>query len=272
MGAPADVIPGIGPARGTLKSRLPARLDFLQGASGLLLVLFLWGHMLFVSSILVSPDLMWAIARFFEGYFLLGRSVPLIVSGVVAVVTLLVLGHAFLAVRKLPASYRQFTVYREHMALMAHADTSLWWAQAVTGFALFFLVAPHLYQMLMHPADIGPYESADRVFSGRWWPFYLVTLLCVEIHGGIGLYRLALKWGWFQGQDPDRGRRRLRRLKWGLTAFLLTLGLATLGGYLKIGYQHRAVAGERYVPAWLQDPPVGTPPRWWPSLHEARLP
>jgi hypothetical protein len=97
------------------------------------------------------------------------------------------------------------------------------------GFLLFFLGPPHLYQMLMHPHGIGPYESGDRVWSGSWWPLYLVLLFCVEIHGGVGLYRLVVKWGWFEGADPDQSRPRLTRLKWGITTFFLVLGLLTLG-------------------------------------------
>ena len=94
--------------------------------------------------------------------------------------------------------------------------------------------------MMMHPGDIGPYESADRVWSGRWWPLYLVALFCVELHGGIGLYRLAVKWGWFVGGDANAGRKRLSILKWALTVFFIVLGLATLAAYMKIGYEHRA--------------------------------
>jgi fumarate reductase subunit C len=108
--------------------------------------------------------------------------------------------------------------------------------------------------MLMHPGLIGPYESADRVWSGRWWPLYLVLLFAVELHGGIGLYRLAMKWGWLQGDDPAQGRRRLQRVKWVLTAFFLLLGLATLAAYSKIGYEHRDRAGEIYLPTWQQAP------------------
>ena len=66
------------------KSRLPARLDLLQSASGLALGLFMWGHMFFVSSILLGNDAMWTITRFFEGYFFFGRSYPGIVSFIVA--------------------------------------------------------------------------------------------------------------------------------------------------------------------------------------------
>jgi hypothetical protein len=38
-------------------------------------------------------------------------------------------------------------------------------------------------------------------------------------------------------------------------AFLL-LGLLTIGSYMKIGYEHRAQAGERYVPAEVLSPGV----------------
>jgi fumarate reductase subunit C len=230
------------------RSPWPARLDVLQGASGLLLALFMWGHMFFVSSILVSKELMWSVTRFFEGYFLFGTAYPAIVSVVVALVTLLFVLHAVLALRKFPASYEQYHVLRQHRLQLRHGDTTLWWVQVLTGFALFFLASPHLYQMLIHPGAIGPYGSADRVWSGGWWPLYLALLFCVELHGGIGLYRLALKWGWFETGDPLRTRTRLRRAKWGLTAFFLLLGLLTLGAYMKIGFEHRNSVGERYAP------------------------
>ena len=81
------------------------------------------------------------------------------------------------------------------------------------------------------------------------WPLYLVLLFTVEIHGGIGLYRLALKWGWFIGPDAKKSRKRLNQLKWGLTIFFIVLGLLTLLAYIKIGYEHAPNAGERYQPS-----------------------
>jgi len=234
------------------KSRWPARMDLAQSLSGLLLGLFMWVHMVLVSSILISKDAMWIVAKAFEGFFVFGRSVPALVSMAVGGVSMLVVLHAFLAMRKFPANFHQYSSFTGHRALLRHGDTTLWWLQAVTGFALFFLAAPHLFQMLVHAADIGPYESADRVWSGSWWPLYLVLLLCVELHGGIGLYRLALKWGWLQGRDVEAGRRRLQAVKWGLTAFFLVLGLASLAAYIKIGVEHGARVGERYTPAWVQ--------------------
>src|SRR6187549_3344916 len=104
----STVIAGAGLAVRTQASRWPARLDLAQSLSGLLLVLFMWGHMFFVSSILLGKDAMWTVAKFFEGYFVFGRSYPAIVSVVVALVLALVVAHAVLAVRKLPGGYRQY--------------------------------------------------------------------------------------------------------------------------------------------------------------------
>jgi fumarate reductase subunit C len=251
-----EVVAGVGLADRPRKSHWPARMDLAQSLSGLALGLFMWGHMGFVSTILISKDAMWTVTKMFEGYFVFGRAFPQLVSVIVSIVFVLFMTHAFLALRKFPADYRQYHTFLGHKNLMRHSDTSLWWLQVVTGFLLFFLGPPHLYQMLMHPHAIGPYESGDRVWSGSWWPLYLILLFCVEVHGGVGLYRLVVKWGWFEGADPDRSRRRLTQLKWALTAFFLVLGLLTLGAYMKIGYEHRHQAGERYVPAWVQPGPA----------------
>jgi fumarate reductase subunit C len=241
--------------RALRRSRWPARLDLAQSLSGLLLALFMWGHMFFVSSILLGKDAMWVVTKFFEGYFVFGRSFPWVVSIVVAGVIGLLVLHALLAVRKFPINYRQFRSFREHMGTMKHEDTTLWFWQVVTGFALFFLATVHLYVMLTRPDSIGPYGSASRVWSDQYWMLYLVLLFAVEIHGGVGLYRLAVKWGWFAGPDPDATRRRLKTLKWALTVFFLVLGLATLAAYVKIGIERAPFPGQRYVPSWVQPAP-----------------
>ncbi len=255
------LIAGVGLADRARKSRWPARLDVIQGVTGLILALFMWGHMFFVSSILIGRDAMWAITKFFEGYFFFGRSYPGVVSLVVAAIIALIVVHAVLAVRKFPASYRQLMTYRAHMRMMDHGDTTLWAWQAVTGFAMFFLAPAHLYVMLSRPDRIGPFESADRVWSDHFWPLYIFLLLAVELHGGIGLYRLAVKWGWLSGPGADATRVRLKRLKWAITAFFLVLGFTTLAAYMKIGIEHQGRYGEAYVPAHLAVPaPPSAPP------------
>ena len=65
----------------------------------------MWGHMFFVSSILLGNDAMWIITKMFEGYFFFGQAYPVIVSGVVAVVFTLFVAHAALALRKFPINY-----------------------------------------------------------------------------------------------------------------------------------------------------------------------
>jgi fumarate reductase subunit C len=156
--------------------------------------------------------------------------------------------HAVAAVRKMPSSYREYRLFSKHSSMFKHGDTRLWLVQVITGFVLMLLVCAHLYQMLVHPADIGPYASADRVWSGNWWPFYLIVLFAVEFHGGIGVYRLALKWGWFMDPYGRLDRTLMHRVKWGITGFLLALGILTLAAYMKLGYEHRHQVGERYMP------------------------
>ena len=233
------------PAR---KSRWPARLDLLQSASGLFLALFLIGHMFFVSSILISHEAFYTVARFFEGAYFLAEPRPWLVSVVVGAVLTVFIAHAWLALRKFPANFRQYKVFSEHKAMLRHGDTGLWWIQLWTGFALFFLGTVHLYGMLTQPELIGPYESADRIWTGSMWPLYLLLLFAVETHGGIGLYRLALKWGWLEGRDPSASRRRLRIAKTLFSVFFLGLGLVSLLAYVQLGIAHADKAGERYVP------------------------
>lgn len=232
----------------TKSNRWPAWLDVAQGTSGLILALFMWAHMFFVSSILISHDAMYWVARMFEGEPIFGRPYPIFVSLVAIFIFILVVIHSLLALRKFPSNERQYRVIHRHLSHLKHRDSWLWYVQVITGFILFFLICIHLYQLILNPSDIGPYASSDRVWSGRMWPLYLLLLFVVEVHGGIGLYRLCIKWGWFLGKNPKSNRRRLMKIKWAIMIFFLVLGLATLQAYMKIGYQHAPNAGERYSP------------------------
>lgn len=226
--------------------KTPARLDFAQSASGLVLALFMWAHMFFVSTILLGENVMYNVTRFFEGYYFFGESYPIIVSFAAGTIFIIFIVHAAIAMRKFPSNYKQHKIMRDHMKSFNHGDTKLWFWQILTGFAMFFLGSIHLYIIMTNPADIGPYASADRIVSDWMWPLYILLLLAVELHGSIGIYRLALKWGWFEGKDAKKSRINLRRLKYAITAFFLTLGLLTLAAYIKIGIEHQDKAGERY--------------------------
>ena len=61
MDTSSSIVTGAGLADAVRKSRLPARLDVVQSATGLVLALFMWGHMFFVSSILLGVYVMWTI-------------------------------------------------------------------------------------------------------------------------------------------------------------------------------------------------------------------
>lgn len=245
----SDLIEGyLGETVERKKSRVPAKLDYLQSATGLILGLFMWGHMLLVSSILVSEDLMYSVTKLLEASFIIEGGSPLLVTFTAIAVFVIFISHAAMGMRKLPANYKQYQVMKAHANHMDHEDTKLWFTQAFTGFAMFFLGSVHLYIIMTHSDQIGPYASADRIWSEWMWPLYILLLLAVEFHGTIGLYRLCVKWGWFDGKDPKANRIRLKKIKKILTVFFLVLGFATLAAYMKIGYDHADKKGERYVP------------------------
>lgn len=213
------------------KSKLPAKLDFWQSATGLFLALFMVVHMFLVSSILISDEAMFKVAKFFEGSFLFKAGRPEIVSIVAGFVIIVLVVHAFLAMRKFPINYRQFIVFKTHKHLMKHSDTNLWFVQAGTGFAMFFLASIHLFVVLTQPHTIGPNGSAYRFVSENFWILYIFLLFAVELHGSIGLYRLCIKWGWFE----KLGLSNLRKIKWAMSVFFIVLGLFTFGAYVKKG-------------------------------------
>lgn len=229
------------------KSKIPARLDLAQSATGLILGLFMWIHMLLVGSIVLGKGSFNFVAKTMELAFLseTGHGYPIAVFFAVLSVFILFIIHALLGVRKFPISWKQHRILKDQMQMMNHTDTNLWYIQAVTGFIMFFAGSVHLYTMLTNPA-IDPFLSADRVFSGSFWPLYLILLVSVELHAGIGLYRLCMKWGWFAGKDARKSRKRLKNVKNKLTIFFLSLGVLALIVFFIIGMNHRDKAGERY--------------------------
>ncbi len=223
---------GVTPQR--KKSKIPAKLDFWQSATGLFLGLFMLAHLLFVSSILISKEAMYKVTKFFEGSFIFGEAgEPRIVSAIVVIVIIALVIHAFLAMRKFPINYKQFLALRVHKDLMKHGDTTYWVIQAVTGFAIFFLAMPHIFIMLTQPENIGPSASSYRFYHQDFYILYALLLFAVEFHGSIGLYRLCIKWGWFEGL----GTKTLRAIKLALTAFCLVLGIASYIAYMQIGHR-----------------------------------
>ncbi|MGP1560608.1 MAG: fumarate reductase cytochrome b subunit [Helicobacteraceae bacterium] len=232
------------------KSKIPAKLDYIQSATGLFLGLFMMAHMIFVSSILVSKDAMYFVTKMMEGSPIIKDGQPALVSVMAGIVFAIFIIHAGVAMRKFPINYEQFMKFYVHMRTFKHSDTTYWFIQVLTGFVMFFLGSVHLYIMMTQPQNIGPYGSADRMWSDHMWPLYLVLLFAVELHGSIGLYRLVVKWGWFDGREPKKRRAALQKFKLGISAFFITLGLLTLAAYMKIGIEHAPNYGEKYTPTY----------------------
>ena len=229
------------------KSRIPAKLDFLQSVTGLFLALFITFHILFESSILFGKEAMYRLTKMFEGEPFIEGGEPLIITALAFVIFSMFIFHAFLAMRKFPASYKEYQHYRAHRKLLNHQDTNLWFIQITTGFAMFFLGSIHLYMMMTSPEKIGPYASADRIYSDWMWPMYLLLLISVVLHAWVGVYRLIIKWGWFDGEDPRKNRKRSKTMIKALIVIYLVLGLLSLARYMKIGYEHQENYGQRYV-------------------------
>lgn len=154
--------------------------------------------------------------------------------------------HAGIAMRKFPLSYRQYKAIKNHSVRMNHSDTYLWLVQIITGFIMFFTGSIHLFMMMVQPQNIGPWISSNRIVEDMMWILYVVLLVSVVLHAFIGLYRLVLKWGFFEGEDAKKSRKRHKLFLKIMIVIYLTLGFASLGKYVYIGMTHDFSDGVRY--------------------------
>jgi fumarate reductase subunit C len=204
------------------------RDDALSTASGVLLAVFMWGHMLFVSSI-------WTGERGFD-WVADVMEITWIAQLTVVVITVAFFVHFVVASRKIPGKLQErkllkrlgddirdsawrFTAEqrRQLEKIRSHSETSLWIWQVRTGMAILvigsihlFVIATDVLQRTMGSVGITAGESMGRVQSGMWM-LYAVLLLCVEVHAGIGLYRVVVKW-WLGRPFPVIGPRITRRM------------------------------------------------------------
>jgi fumarate reductase subunit C len=95
--------------------------------------------------------------------------------------------------------------------------------QAVTGMAILVMGCIHMWTVLTNlPITAG--KSAFRIQGGWWLLFYMVLLPTVELHVGIGLYRIAVKWGFV----TSRQRSYLKSLENRVTLAFIVVGAITL--------------------------------------------
>ncbi|MBI1675380.1 fumarate reductase cytochrome b subunit [Shewanella sp. DW31] len=208
-----------------------AWLDLSQSLSGVILAVFLWTHLVLVSSILLGADAMSWVARTMELSFLSadGHGYPWVVTCIAIGIAILALVHVLVALQKLPMSLRQQRALHQQMQVIDHSDTRLWRLQAITGVVILLLLPVHLWLIGSSPETIGPQGSADRIWNQGVWMVYLPLLLTVELHAAIGIYRVALKWG--AARDLNN-RSRLRKIKTIVSVLFVTVGVASLLAFL----------------------------------------
>ena len=198
--------------------KLSAYLDWVQMLTGAALILFMWSHLILVSSILLGPGVMNALAWFFEATYMAQVGGPLIF------LTFLV--HFVLAARKIPFNTAQQRVMLSNAQRLRHGDTWLWVVQAVTAMGILIMGAIHLWVVLTN-LPITAEKSAARIQTGFWFVFYLFLLPMVELHVGIGFYRILVKWGFV-----DRNSRwTIKKKENLLTAIFIGIGLLSLLRY-----------------------------------------
>jgi fumarate reductase subunit C len=191
------------PARAR-KSRWPARLDLLQSASGLFLALFLVAHMFFVSSILISHDTFYTVARFFEAGWLFGTPQPWVVSWWVVCwrSSCSTPGWRCASFRPTSASTRFSPPTRPSCATATPACGGSSCGRALRCSSSAPCISTACSPSRRRSAPMNPPTASG---PGTLWPLYLLLLFMVEVHGSIGLYRLALKWGWLEGATRPPG-------------------------------------------------------------------
>lgn len=196
-------------------SRVSAYLDWLQMLTGAGLIAFMWSHMVLVASVNLGVNVMNAIAHFFEATYMAQVGGPLIGS------TMLL--HFVLAARKIPFTSKEQGAIWRHAQMLHHTDTWLWVVQAVTAMIILIMGSIHMWTVLTD-LPITAFKSAARIQGGFWMVFYLILLPMVELHVGIGFYRIGVKWGFVKSQ----GRKKFKSSENILTGIMIFIGLVTI--------------------------------------------
>ncbi len=233
------------------QARRQWKLDAISTGTGVFLALFMWGHMFFVSTILTGERGFNFIADMFEHYWLAQPTVVL--------VTIVFFVHFVTASRKIPAKLAERKRLKklgddieqsewniseadraELEKVRPHEETTLWIWQVRSGMIILVLGSIHLFVVgadvaqrtfgLGEAIGINAAETMARVQNGMWL-LYAVLLYMVELHAGIGLYRVTVKWG-LGSRIPIIGSRITRRMARTMETvvlwFFLIIGFFTL--------------------------------------------
>ena len=192
-----------------------ALFDWLQMLTGVGLITFMWSHMILVASVNLGAGAMNTLAHFLEATYMAQVGGPLIGA------TFLL--HFILAARKVPFRVEQQSTIWKHARMLHHLDTWLWLIQAGTAMIILIMGSIHMWTVLTD-LPITAAKSAARIQGGFWLVFYLILLPMVELHVGIGFYRIGVKWGFIKRSN----RKGLKRFENILTGIFILIGLITL--------------------------------------------
>jgi len=192
-----------------------ALLDWFQMLTGAGLILFMWSHMVLVASVNLGAGAMNTLARFFETTYMAQVGGPLIGATF--------LFHFILAARKVPFRVEQQSTIWKHARMLHHLDTWLWLIQAFTAMVILIMGSIHMWTVLTD-LPITAAKSAARIQGGFWLVFYLILLPMVELHVGIGFYRIGVKWGLIKRSN----RKGLKRFENILTGIFIFIGVITI--------------------------------------------
>ena len=195
--------------------RRDACLDWLQMLSGAALVLFMWCHMILVSSVVLSPKIMNGIAWFFEATYMAQVGGPIIFIVFIA--------HFVLAARKIPFTANGQETAWAHAKMLHHRDTWLWIVQVVTAMIVLIMGAIHMW-VILNDLPITAEKSAARVASGGWLWFYFILLPMIELHVSVGAYRIGVKWGVITKEN----RPKAKRIELYMFCGFMVIGIITL--------------------------------------------
>ena len=228
------------------KAKRAIRNEWISGITGAILAMFICGHLILESSILLGKDAyQWTV-------HLLEVTFP-IAKPIVIVITMIFFIHFIWASRKIPGKLEDRKKMMElgkkikgstkrwkqdaslETSLTNHFETSLWIWQVRTGMIVLATGAFHLILVAWNIfTDMGVTGqepglsvavATSRVESGLWI-LYAILMFTVVAHMAIGVYRLLVKWfadTWFV-------RKYARIIFYFLFLFYTILGIATTIG------------------------------------------
>lgn len=194
-------------------------VDLAESATGIILVGFLWTHLVFVSTIILGHQVFDKLAHGLDEYYLSYVGIPFVVA--------VFLLHIILAGRRAPLRLRDLRVTWRHAKMIGHGDTWIWVGQVITALLVGIMGSIHMW-VILTDWPIEAVKSAMRVDSLYLW-FYIPLLLVGEYHAGFGLYRIFVKWG------IVKNRHTAGYVLKAITVAIIVMGLAALWSFKQFG-------------------------------------